>query len=186
MKRVLSIIFGLVLVGCLTGCQSTKVETPVVEAPVEERVHPETQRLEIKGLSKTGIVEIGLNEKWELDVVDKDASIRVFYDDGDSYGFGISKDLVKKVEIEYYGWEDDEIIRITEYLNKSFGEGTIQWYKENCVGKRCFYEEKDNEDSKFYNYAFMRTYSDPDYRYLVVDKKREAFLESIRDAMYGD
>ena len=179
MKRVLSIIFGLVLVGCLTGCQSTKVETPVVEAPVEERIHPATQRLELKGLSKTGIVEIGLNEKWELDVVD-DWIVTILMD-GCKTSYGGKGLEYKKVDIEYFGWETDEIVIVTAYLNNPFNKEIADYWKKNYWGMGWFYE-----DSKIYIYYFLRTIGrDYDYKF-EGEKKMFAFLESLRDTMYGD
>ena len=177
MKRVFCIIFCLVLVGCLTGCQSTKVETPVVEAPVEERIHPATQRLELKGLSKTGIVEIGLNEKLELDIVD-DWTVTIFMDGCKmSEGGGLDK----KVDIEYFGWETDEIVRFTVYLNNPLNEKVADYYRKNYWGMGRFYE-----DSKIYVYYFLRAMGrDYDYKF-EGEKKRIAFLESLRDTMYGD
>ena len=178
MKRVLSIIFGLVLVGCLTGCQSTKVETPVVEP----HVHPATLHLELSGgLSKTGPFELGLGEKLELDVINKDFSIEAFYEGADekSWGEGVAAALCKSVDVEYYIYDDDdEILKITKYLNRPLSEGVINWYK-SYNGNTLY------EDGKLVTYLFLRTrVNDPtEYEYQSL-AKQEVFLESLREALY--
>ena len=183
MKRVLSIIFGLVLIGCLTGCQSTKVETPVVEAPVvEPHVHPATLHLELSGgLSKTGPFELGLGEKLKLDVINKDFSIEAFYEGAyeKTWGEGVAAGLCKSVDIEYYIYDDDdEILKITKYLNKPLSEGVINWYKSGN-GWAIY------EDGNLVTYLFLRTrVNDPTFYKYESAKKQEAFLESLRETLY--
>ena len=182
MKRVLSIIFGLVLVGCLTGCQSTKVETPVVEAPVvEPHVHPATIRLELRGFSTSGTVEIGLGEKLEFDAIDKDVEVQVFYpgDTQKTWGSG-STDFCKKIEIEYYVYDDNnEILKLTAYPIRPLSEGVINWYKN--TKRATFYE-----DGNLVDYVFLRIWAsrDPNYNQYEEQKKEEAFYEYLRETLY--
>ena len=120
MKRVLSIIFGLMLVGCLTGCQSTKVEEPV--KPVEPEFRTSLSIEVTEGTS------LG-NSKWDKKVigtyeVPRDGKIEfenptgllqflvkcdVHWDNKISIGV-----TSKKVELEYFVYEDCEVLKITQ------------------------------------------------------------------------
>lgn len=189
MKRVLSIIFGLVLVGCLTGCQSTKAETPVVEAPVvEPHVHPATLRLELKGLSTSGTVEIGLGEKLEFDIVDKDSAVLAFYpgmtEKTWGCGYNNNNELFKKIGIEYYVYDDNnEILKVSVYLHKH-NENLAKWYKENQWRNGVFYEE----GNKLVTYVFLRIKGpkDPNYDQYEEQKKEQAYFKYLYDTVYGN
>ena len=147
MKRVLSIIFGLVLVGCLTGCQSTKVETPVVEAPVEEVVEisfPTSLHIDVTDLTYLGngkwdrkylgAYEIPMDGKIEFDspndglIIDTNKNPII---DGHNIGneFGMNG---KKIILEYFIYDDCVVLKRTSI----WGPNT---FSENKIGKKLEY-----------------------------------------------
>ena len=174
MKRVLSIIIGLILVGCLTGCQSTKVETPVVEAPVEERVHPESIQVYINlNTPDVKVIEIPLNGKYEYDY-DYTRGGGVAWVGDTAAGWG-SFGNASKIVIEYFPFKDDEVLKISAYMNHPL-DHMFKWYDEHRYNLCNGVQTCDNEKMNFY--FFLRPFEDM-YHYQLKDEYKVELYESL-------
>ena len=134
MKKLLSIIFGLILIGCLTGCMSTKVEKSEYRTSLSIEVFevlspwPNLQRKSL------GVVEVPRDGKIEFEnpsdnILHFLVTCDVHYDTKVSIGTH-----ARKVELEYFVYEDCEVLKMTEI----YGSDYIG--NKNRIGKELWHE----------------------------------------------